>query len=281
MKTAIIIPAHNEEEYIGPCLDTFIDQTLRPDIVVVVDDHSSDRTAEIVEQYTEAHGWIKLIRRFSNKLHEPGAKVIEAFKEGLTLIDSADLIGKFDADILLPADYFEKVIDEFRLNPKLGLCSGLLYIQKGQDWIYENLARKSHIRGPVKLYRKSFMEAMGGLRSGIGWDTADVLLAPYYGYETRTLGSLKVKHLRPTGTSYNKKTAMLQGKSYYGLRYGWIISLLASLKMSWNKRSPAVIWQSMKGYFKAAKENHPRLVSEDEGHFIRKYRWKKIREALF
>ena len=110
-----------------------------------------------------------------------------------------DYIGKFDADIILPPTYFEEVLTAFGRNPKVGLCSGLLYIEREGKWVYEAISRPGHVRGPVKFYSRACFQAIGGLRPFIGWDTADTLLARYHGFEVATLPSLKVKHLRPTG----------------------------------------------------------------------------------
>ena len=208
--------------------------------------------------------------------------MVHAFNKAYANIDEdIDLIGKFDADIILPSNYFEILTDQFRSNSRLGLCSGILYIKKAGVWEYEAIADKSHIRGPVKLYRKECLDSMNGLRPGLGWDTADVMLAQFYGFETKTLPELHVKHLRPTGSVYNKSTSRNQGQAHYLLRYGFMISLIAALKMSFRKRKLSVLVQTMKGFMNAKKQKLQPLVTESEGHFIRKYRWKNIRKKLF
>ena len=282
MKIGIVIPAHNEELFLVRCLESFISQTIRPNKLVVVDDNSTDATASIVSRYVIDHPWIQLLRLKSGAGHHPGAKVVHAFNKGYaSLGEDFDLIGKFDADIILPSDYFELLLEQFRKNPKLGLCSGILYIKKGDQWEYESIADRSHVRGPVKLYRKECLDSMNGLRPGLGWDTADEILAQFYGYESKTLPDLKVKHLRPTGSIYSKTSSRKQGQSHYLLRYGFIITLLAALKMAVTKRRLSVFIQNLKGYLDAKKSNMDPLVNEIEGQFIRKYRWKNIRKSLF
>lgn len=61
---AVIIPARNEEANIGPCLTGLAQQTYPSDRlqVVVVDDNSSDRTAEVVEVLAARHPAIRLLR---------------------------------------------------------------------------------------------------------------------------------------------------------------------------------------------------------------------------
>ena len=282
LKTAIIIPAYNEERIISACLETYISQTVRPDLVLIIDDNSSDKTFEIVSGFNKLNPWIRVLRFQSEARHLPGEKVVNAFNFGLSSLKASfDLIGKFDADILLPGNYFETVQKAFERDPKLGLCSGLLYIKRDEKWVYESIASKEHVRGPVKLYRQSCIEAMGGLRPGLGWDTADTILLQYYGFKMLTLTELKVKHLRPTGSSYSNSTAINQGRGYRNMRYGLAISIIASLKMAWRKGSLSIVWNSLRGYSRASKDRLPYLVTSEEGRYVRKHRWKMMGKKLF
>ena len=107
------------------------------------------------------------------------------------------------------------------------MASGLCYIEKKGQWIYENIASKNHIRGPLKAYRKDCFEAIGGLKESIGWDTIDELLALYNGWGFKTDETLIVKHLKPTTINYNIKARNLQGKALYIIRSGIMLSILS------------------------------------------------------
>ena len=155
MRISIVIPAHNEAIFLQDCLDSFVGQTYLPNEVIVVDDNSSDNTFNIAKDYAQKYNWIKAVQRSSSNEHIPGKKVVDTFNFGLEQTSDFDLIGKFDADIILPENYFELIVNQFQANWKLGMCSGLLYIKKGENWIYENIADKNHIRGPIKLYHKA------------------------------------------------------------------------------------------------------------------------------
>lgn len=280
MQISIIIPAHNEAAFLKDCLDSFVAQTHRPGEVIVVDDNSTDTTFGIALKYAQAHDWIKVIQRKSTDAHIPGKKVVDTFNFGLQHASDYNLIGKFDADIILPPNYFEEVLNRFQANWKLGMCSGLLYIKKGSDWVYENIADKSHIRGPIKLYHKACFDKIGGLRPGVGWDTVDVLLAQYHDFETLTLPELHVKHLRPTGHGYSSKNHQAKGEALYKMRYGIPLAKIAALKMAWQVKSLSLFFQMTVGYLKAFFQGRPRYVSKEEGKFIRKYRWKGIWSKL-
>lgn len=275
MNFHIIIPAHNEASSIGLTLDSLLNQSLPPTRVVVVNDNSTDNTQDIVEAYAEKHNVISLLNSKSSNEHLPGSKIINAFYKGFeTLDDNYDIICKFDADLIFPKDYLEKLAVHFNNIPKLGMASGFCYIEKNGNWVLENLTRKDHIRGALKAYRKDCFLQIGKLKPSMGWDTVDELLAKYYGWEILTDESLHVKHLKPTGISYNKASKYLQGEAMYKMRYGFFITLISALKLAHKKGSYSLFKDYMAGYFKAKKENIAFLVSEDEGKFIRNLRWK-------
>ncbi|MEM8508180.1 MAG: glycosyltransferase [Bacteroidota bacterium] len=277
MKVAIVIPAHNEEEFLSDCLDSFVDQSYPPEELILVDDNSSDSTYEIARIFAKKYPWITAVQRKSKDMHLPGKKVVDAFNFGVQqLSKDFDLIGKFDADILLPINYFEQMRNHFQANWLLGMCSGLLYVKKKDQWVYENIANKDHVRGPVKLYFRQVFELMGGLRSGTGWDTVDVLLCKYHDFEVRTDDNLMVKHLRPTGFGYHKKNYRNKGEALYKMRYGLPLAKLALLKMTLSARRPTLYVQGMLGYLNAWLQGASRFVTPEEGKFIRKLRWKGI-----
>lgn len=277
MNIYIVIPAHNEQECIALTLDSLVNQTHLPKQVVVVNDNSTDGTQEIVEGFKEKHSWISLINSKSSNQHLPGSKIINAFYEGYDSLDeNYDIICKFDADLIFPKDYLEKISKHFSDCPKLGMAAGFCYIKKNEDWDLENLTRKDHIRGALKSYRKACFMDIGKLKPSMGWDTIDELLAKYYGWEILTDESLHVKHLKPTGISYNKASKYMQGEAMYKMRYGFWITLISSLKLAYKKGIFSLFTDYMSGYFKAKKEKMPFLVTHEQGQFIRQTRWKNM-----
>jgi len=276
MRICIIIPAHNEAQHIADCLFSFINQSHPPEQLIIVDDNSTDNTHWIATDIAKNYDWIKVIQRKSSDNHSPGKKVVNAFNFGLNQLSDYDLIGKFDADIILPPNYFEQMRNHFQSDWKLGICSGLLYIKKNTEWVYENIADKNHVRGPIKLYHKACFEKIGGLKSGVGWDTVDVLLAKYHDFFIKTDKNLFVKHLRPTGRGYRSKGYQKKGEALYKMRYGLPLAKIALLKMMWQSQNPMIYVQGILGYIKAWMTKKPRFVNKKEGVFIRNLRWKGI-----
>lgn len=106
-KISVIIPARNEEENIAACLDSISQQLYPKELfeVIVVDDHSTDKTAEIVSNYSAAN--VKLIslkdQITDQKLNSYKKKAIE------TAISQAtgELIVTTDADCVVPKHWLQ------------------------------------------------------------------------------------------------------------------------------------------------------------------------------
>ena len=282
MNIYIVIPAYNEEAFIAKTLQSLVEQTFLPKRIVVVNDNSTDNTQKIIDSFSEKHALISSVLNKSEAIHIPGEKVINAFNKGFESLDNNyDIICKFDADIILPKNYFEKLLNAFSLNNKVGIAGGNLYIKNDKTWVFENISNKKKVRGPIKLYRKECFKEIGGLKKSIGWDTVDELLAQYQGWEIHTDESLHVKHLKPTGNAYTKASKHKQGEAFYLLRYGFWLSSIASAKLAFNKKSFLFFINTLKGYLKAKNKKLPFIVSEKEGVFIRKLRWDGIKKKLF
>lgn len=281
MNFSIIIPAHNEQDFIGLTIASLVNQTLQPKQLVIVNDNSTDNTQQIVEDFSKKHDWITLVNSTSSNKHLPGSKIINAFYKGFqTLHTDYDVICKFDADLIFPKNYLEQLAIHFNQNKQLGMVSGFCYIEKNNQWILENLTRKDHIRGALKAYRKACFTQIGQLKPSMGWDTVDELLAKFYNWDILTDESLHVKHLKPTGQSYNKASKHLQGEAMYKMRYGFTITLISALKLAYKKKSVLLFKDYMAGFFKAKQNKIDYLVSEEQGQFIRKLRWDGMRNKF-
>ncbi|MBX9888270.1 MAG: glycosyltransferase family 2 protein [Flavobacteriaceae bacterium] len=282
MNYYIVIPAHNEAVLIGLTLESLVTQTLLPKKIVIVNDNSTDNTADIVLAFAKEHPCISLVEKKSSAIHLPGSKVIQAFNTGLeTLDDAYDVLMKADADLIFPSNYFETITKHFQSDPMIGMVGGFCYIEKNGDWVLENLTDKDHIRGALKAYRKETFQQIGGLKAQMGWDTVDELLCKFYNWKVITDASLHVKHLKPTGANYNKTARYKQGEAFYTLGYGLLITAIASAKLSFMKKKPLLFFDYIQGFLKAKVAKTPLMVTADQAKFIKSYRLKKMKEKLF
>ena len=131
LRIYIVIPSHNEANYLGQTLDSLVAQTQQANKVIVVNDNSTDSSADIISTYTQKYPFISTIDTLSSNKHQPGSKVINAFYKGFRLLDNNyDIVMKLDADIVLPKNYLSRIVAMFDANPKVGMASGLCFINK-------------------------------------------------------------------------------------------------------------------------------------------------------
>lgn len=279
MKFIIIIPAHNEAENILDCLESLSNQSFQDFEAIIVNDGSTDNTRDLVEEYSKNHPPFWTIN-LDQSSHEPGAKVVRTFNKGLDKINLADyeIICKYDADIIFPSNYLELINQGFIANPKIGMLSGLVYIQnEKKDWIFENLSSKDHVRGPIKAYRKECFLDMKGLRPVLGWDNLDVMLAKKAGWEVATIKDIWVKHLRPTAYKYKSQKAEKLGQYFYNIGLDMPLAMISSAKSSWKNKSFSEFFITMKSFLK---QNSIRELSQEEIMYIRKLRWTNMLNKL-
>jgi glycosyltransferase involved in cell wall biosynthesis len=274
---SVIIPAHNEANFLEGLLQSLCKQSVQASEIVLVNDNSTDQTEALMERFAKEHKNIHYVNHPSTDQHLPGAKVIKAFSFGLkNLKQPFEVIVKLDADLILPNNYFEELLPVFE-NPKIGIAGGFCYEEKANgQWKRNHPMGHDHVRGAFKAYSKECFSAIGGLRQAMGWDTIDELLARFFDFETLTLARLKVKHLRPLGAGYSLQAAQLQGAAFYSMRYGLLLSVLASLKSALTQKSIWTFFQLINGFQRAKQEQTPFLITAEQGKFIRNYRWNKI-----
>lgn len=297
MKFLIIIPAHNEENNISFCLESLKKQNFQDFVCMIVNDGSTDRTAEIINKFKNQDSRFRVLDLETSE-HSPGAKVVRTFDKGLQALDwkDFDVVCKYDADIVFPRNYLEKINQTFETNPKAGIVSGLVYIKKYKsnseiknlrnpnenwldfsnkngEWVFENLSSKNHVRGPIKAYRKECFEDMNGLRAVLGWDNLDILLAKKHGWDVVTIKDLWVKHLRPTAYKYKSQKAEKLGQYFYNIGLSLPLAIISSAKSSFKNRSAKEFFITINSFLKQKERQN---LSTEEIKFIRNLRWKEF-----
>jgi cellulose synthase/poly-beta-1,6-N-acetylglucosamine synthase-like glycosyltransferase len=122
MRLSVAIPVLDEEEFIGDCLEALLRQSDPVDEIIVVDNGSSDGTADIARA-------------------APGVTVIEEPRRGITYARNTglaaatgDLLARIDADTLVSAGWAATIRRAFSSDPDLaGLAgpAGLTRLSRG------------------------------------------------------------------------------------------------------------------------------------------------------
>lgn len=107
-KISIIIPARNEEQNIGNCLDAIVKQNYPKDLyeVIVIDDHSTDNTVEVVGKYKDAN--IRCLKLADYPTNNIIAYKKKALSTGIAT-STGELILTTDADCFAGINWLKKI----------------------------------------------------------------------------------------------------------------------------------------------------------------------------
>ena len=130
----LITPAKNEERNLPDVADSVLKQTIKPKLWVIVDDGSTDKTSQIINNLESEYGWIKGLTLKpgprDQMFHYPivcksgfDYAIEYCEKKGIDY----EFIGLLDADTILEEKYFEKLINEFNKDKNMGIASGGIY----------------------------------------------------------------------------------------------------------------------------------------------------------
>jgi glycosyltransferase involved in cell wall biosynthesis len=112
LKLSIVIPVFNEQDYLENCLNSIAAQSDTPDEVIVVDNNSTDMSVRIAERYS-----------FVTLISEKQQSQVFAQKTGFDHA-SGDIIGRIDADAILPEHWVSNVKAAFKKNPRAVAITG-------------------------------------------------------------------------------------------------------------------------------------------------------------
>jgi poly-beta-1,6-N-acetyl-D-glucosamine synthase len=197
----IITPVRDEEKFIESTIESVRRQTVPPVEWVIVDDGSTDRTGELLDNAAATLPWLRIVHRVDRGFRKPGGGVMEAFYAGYNGVQHQDweFLVKLDGDLTFAPDYFEKCFDYFRRDPKLGIGGGEIHHEVVGELKLEQNPR-FHVRGATKIYKRACWETIGGLWPDPGWDTIDEVKANMLGWHTYSFGDLPLLHHRFTGS---------------------------------------------------------------------------------
>jgi len=112
LRISIVVPAHNEEPLLPFCLGALLEQDYPgPLEIIVVDNASSDRTAEVARR----HGVIVV--------HEPRRDYCLALIRGYAEA-SGEIVALTDADTVVPRDWVTRLVREYRRDPSIVAVGG-------------------------------------------------------------------------------------------------------------------------------------------------------------
>ncbi len=281
----VVTPANNEDPYIEKTIEAVVSQSLRPVKWVIVDDGSTDRTVQIVNEYLRKYDFIRLVklRRAAGRSFK---RKVAAFNAGLELLKGTEysFIGNLDADVSFAPDYYENIIAEFKKDPKLGIAGGIVYTKIGQKFVTHDTALDS-VGGAVQLFRKECYDQVGGylpLECG-GVDAAAEIMARMKGWTVRKFPGNRVWEHRRTGSAGKGILAAKynEGVRFHALGYSTVFYILRTVYKL--QVRPFLIGSTLAllGFIYAKMRRYPVHLPPQAVSYLRSEQMGKIRNRLF
>ena len=204
-RMVFISPVRNEEDYLELTIKAMVSQTVQPVEWIIVDDGSTDSTRDIVNKYIPENKWIRLVEKPDRGARSVGPGVVEAFYFGYDQIQTKDydFVCKMDGDIDFKDRYFERLLEYFEKDPRLGAASGKPYLEVGDRLVPE---RKSDemVAGMINFYRRECFEDVGGFVREVHWDGIVFHMARIKGWRTGSFDhpDMRFIHKRVMGSSH-------------------------------------------------------------------------------
>lgn len=207
----LITPAHNEEAFIGKTLESMVHQTVLPVKWVIVDDGSTDKTAEIVSHYLRRNPWIEMVQRPPRRNRSFAAKV-ESFNAGYEEVRGLryEVLGNLDADISFGPDHFEFLLRKLVEDSSLGVV-GTAYTEEDWDSTKDSFEGQASVHGACQLFQSRCFMDIGGYypnpAGGIDWIA--VTTARMKGWKTRNFPERHFHHHRTMGTAQRSRVGAM------------------------------------------------------------------------
>lgn len=231
MKLSIVIPAYNEENYIGRCLESIMAEKARDDFdveIIVVNNASSDRTGEVARSFSSVR-----------VVDESRKGLVRARQTGYEA-SAGDLVANVDADTLMPDGWIKRVFQEFSTDPKLVALSGpyvyydlsfftnwlvLFWYRMGKIIGFFNtlITRRSEtmLQGGNFVLRRSALERAGGFDLNFDFYGEDTAIAR----KMSAQGKVKFTFRLPMYTSGRRLRAegILTMALKYAMNFWWTL----------------------------------------------------------
>lgn len=115
----VLMAVHNAERHVAQAIDSILAQTFRDFELIIVDDESADRTADVVSRFSDSR-----IRYMPAGRHLglPGALNLGMSRA------SGELVARHDHDDVSDPRRFEKQVDFFRAHPEAALVGSRAWL---------------------------------------------------------------------------------------------------------------------------------------------------------
>ena len=282
-KYLVVSACKNEADNLPKLIQSVVGQTIKPLVWVIIDDGSTDNTPKILEEAKEKYKWIQSIqlKESSRDLGFHLSSVMKkAFEFGIDYCRKNGIdyeyLGNVDGDIILEKTFFEKLINEFEKDDKLGIAgSGTQYIVDGK--IIQPEGGADEPSGGDMLIGRECFEDCGGIQITWGWDGTLKAKAKIRGWKVKRFEHIEALETRRVGSVEGYwKRYMDWGVASYYFNINPIHALIKSVILL--RKKPHYIGIAfLMGYLSSFIRRREKIEDEE----IRKFYWNKWKKYIY
>jgi glycosyltransferase involved in cell wall biosynthesis len=202
-KVSIVMPMRNAMPYLQECITSIINQSFKNWELVVVNDHSTDESHDVMTTFAEED---RRIRVFNAN----GKGIIDALQQAYSYT-SGQFITRMDADDLMPINKLKLLLKKLEAHPKAVATGKIKYIGdnlregylKYEQWMnalmtehshYEQIYRECVIPSPAWMVERQLFDDIGGFNVNTYPEDYDLTLR-FYEHQIPIIAVQEVIHI--------------------------------------------------------------------------------------
>jgi len=281
----LLTACRNEASFIPEAIRSVLSQSLPPLLWLILDDGSTDGTADLVERLAKGKEWIR-VHRLERRAQRSFGGQYRAIMRGYEMVRDLgfDYLSVLDADISFEdADYFRRLLEELQQNPRLGIAGGAVCEKENGSFKERPGNAAWSVAGGVQTFRREVFEAIGGylpLEYGAS-DSLAVLMAKMKGWQVRSLPALRVRHYRPSSSA----DGQMRGAFHRGLMeaaFGYDAAFMVAKSLRRLTFRPRVMGSllTLAGYFSYKLKGGRPVIPSEACAYLRRTQRKRLLSAV-
>ncbi|WP_299274837.1 glycosyltransferase family 2 protein [uncultured Psychroserpens sp.] len=244
---SILTPFKNTQTYLPECLDSIIKQSYQQWELLIVDDHSSDNSYDLVRAYAEKDKRIKL---FKNS----GTGIIDALKLAFAK-STGHYITRMDSDDIMHTNKLSTMLNQLQIYGKQHVALGLVkYFSKDgigngyakyESWLntltssglnYSEIYKECVIPSPCWMLHRSDFLACGGFTPNRYPEDYDLTFRLYKHNITCIPSTQELHYWRDYSTRASRTNDHYAENHFLELKVDYF------LELNYNSSRPLTVW---------------------------------------
>lgn len=245
---SILMPVKNTEKYLEECIDSIIKQSFTDWELILVNDHSTDKSEEIMKRYVEEDERITLF-------NSPGKGIIPAVEHAFAEA-KGKYITKMDSDDIMIPGKIEELYSIVSSHPENSVATGAVeYFASGKDLNdgyryyadrinshlptnsqYKDIYYECPIPSPVWMTSRENLLNVGGIITGVYPEDYDLVFR-FYAHNCPVISSDKIIHRwRDHTTRATRQQIQYYERTFFPLKVSYF------KKLDYNPEKELILW---------------------------------------